>query len=204
VEAPAAAPAAEPGRAVAAPPEAAAAAPESLPAECFALPHQVKMPLREFLALLHSGRQHAVGQQQQRQRQGGAAASAGPAALEEAAASAPGVVPYLQYQNSSLTTEVPQLLGDVDLLLSWADEAFGKPAGHSSRLCLMSQACRAYMHACVHGWLQMASCGSGTACRNPVCLTEGLHACTRLTAALLPAAAPCRWAPRGGESVDWR
>lgn len=31
----------------------------------------------------------------------------------------------LQYQNSSLTAEVPQLLGDVDLLLSWATQAFG-------------------------------------------------------------------------------
>ncbi len=35
----------------------------------------------------------------------------------------------LQYQNSSLTAEVPQLLGDVDLLLSWATQAFGKGVG---------------------------------------------------------------------------
>ncbi|KAL6770523.1 hypothetical protein ACKKBF_B31595 [Auxenochlorella protothecoides x Auxenochlorella symbiontica] len=34
-------------------------------------------------------------------------------------------VPYLQYQNSSLSVEAPQLLADVALELGWASEAFG-------------------------------------------------------------------------------
>ena len=36
-------------------------------------------------------------------------------------------VPYLQYQNSSLTVELPQLLTDIDSEFSWASEAFGIP-----------------------------------------------------------------------------
>ncbi|KAL4434322.1 hypothetical protein ABPG75_000763 [Micractinium tetrahymenae] len=86
--------------------------PRSEERECFALPHQVKMPLRDFLALLRSSRQKPAG---------GSDSAAGLAGGKGCS----GVVPYLQYQNSSLTAEVPQLLGDVDLLLSWATQAFG-------------------------------------------------------------------------------
>lgn len=161
---------------------------------CFALPHQVKMPLRDFLALLHSSKQAQAGSG----GQGGTAGSAADLAGDAAAAIANGggggrrvgtghcVVPYLQFQNSSLTKEVrrgaavglpgrrcsgaalglqlappprsaaplarclpvcrppckshctsnlppacqvPELLGDVDLLLSWATQAFGGWAG---------------------------------------------------------------------------
>ncbi|KAL4423232.1 hypothetical protein ABPG77_000024 [Micractinium sp. CCAP 211/92] len=77
--------------------------------ECFALPHQVKMPLRDFLALLRSSRQNPSGSNDSTAELAGGGR----------------VVPYLQYQNSSLTAEVPQLLGDIDLLLSWATQAFG-------------------------------------------------------------------------------
>ena len=95
---------------------------------CFALPHQVKMPLRDFLALLHSSKQAGGGG-----KQGGTAdsaadlaaraadAPASAASAASAAAVAPGlanggggqglrlgtaIVPYLQFQNSSLTKEV--------------------------------------------------------------------------------------------------
>lgn len=90
--------------------------------DCFALPHQVKLPLRDFLALLRPGlvakdsscsSKHGCPQ---RQLAGGSAP----------ARSSPPVL-YLQYQNSSLTAELPQLLGDVDPDLSWASEAFGAP-----------------------------------------------------------------------------
>ncbi|GAB4816662.1 hypothetical protein N2152v2_003708 [Parachlorella kessleri] len=36
-----------------------------------------------------------------------------------------GLVPYLQFQNSSLLKELPQLLGDVDEHIPWATEALG-------------------------------------------------------------------------------
>ncbi|PRW58748.1 jmjC domain-containing 7 isoform X1 [Chlorella sorokiniana] len=93
------------------------------PQRVFALPHQVKMPLKDFLLLLRSSKQSKLA------ASGDSAAELAAAQRQAAAAAAapacPGVVPYLQYQNSSLTAEVPQLLGDVDLLLSWATQAFG-------------------------------------------------------------------------------
>jgi hypothetical protein len=130
------------------------------------------MPLREFLALLHSSQQQAM--EQQRQRQGGAAAAAAmtsvaaPEAPAAAVAFAPGVVPYLQYQNSSLTAKLPRLLGDVDLILSWADEAFGETAA-------------GLLHAVLYNFvarvLDTARCGSGTACHTMLCLLAAcMHA----------------------------
>lgn len=70
---------------------------------CFALPHQTRMSMREFLTLLRDTRC--------------------------AAFSGPHVVPYLQYQNSSLTTEAAPLRGDVDDELAWASAAFGEGSG---------------------------------------------------------------------------
>ncbi|KAI7840470.1 hypothetical protein COHA_005772 [Chlorella ohadii] len=94
------------------------------PQRVFALPHQVKMPLKDFLLLLRSSKQSKLGASGDSAAEL-AAAQRQAAAAAAAAAAHPGVVPYLQYQNSSLTAEVPQLLGDVDLLLSWATQAFG-------------------------------------------------------------------------------
>lgn len=162
------------------------------PQRVFALPHQVKMPLKDFLLLLRSSKQSKLGASGDSAAEL-AAAQRQAAAAAAAAAAHPGVVPYLQvsvamyrsdkgvavcamcifadtgmqqdssrsvqqtsiitlqipphaaasdfvstcplhhpdpaalqYQNSSLTAEVPQLLGDVDLLLSWATQAFGE------------------------------------------------------------------------------
>lgn len=108
------------------------------PAHVFALPHQVKMPLKDFLALLRSSKQAKLA------ASGDSVTELAAAQRQAAAASAakPGVVPYLQFQNSSLTAEVPQLLGDVDLLLSWATQAFGE---QSSELLAGRPA--------LHGWL---------------------------------------------------
>ena len=144
------------------------------------------MPLREFLGLLRSSRQQAVEGQQQR-RQGGAApatgeagtqkAAAAPAAAPAEAASAPAVVPYLQYQNSSLTAEVPQLLGDADPRLSWADEAFGEPAGGSSCSlpCVMPLDVASLLSSCIRqpaGGSRMARL-MAHAC----CLCACMHVC---------------------------
>lgn len=66
--------------------------------QCFALPCQRRTTLATFYQLLDASR-------------------ADPNAA----------VPYLQYQNSSLTAELPQLLFDIDFELPWASEAFGIP-----------------------------------------------------------------------------
>ena len=93
-------------------------------------------------------------------------------------------VPYLQYQNSSLTAELPELLGDVDRELPWASEAFGE--------------CKASPP------LGMPGC-------EPRDL-PGLHRCPRCCASCgcaspggASAAAPrCRDASRGCERLDGR
>jgi hypothetical protein len=64
---------------------------------CFALPYQRRMPLSRFFQILKQS-------------------------AEDPDCS---IVPYLQFQNSSLTKELPQLLPDVDAHLPWATEAFG-------------------------------------------------------------------------------
>lgn len=69
---------------------------------CFALPHQQKMPLAQFLDLLRASNNGELGS----------------------------MVPYYQYQNSSLTEELPGLMDDIDRDLPFATEAFGKPHFH--------------------------------------------------------------------------
>ena len=66
--------------------------------ECFALPHQQRMPLAEFLDLLRASREDQTP-----------------------------LVPYYQYQNSCLTAELPQLMADVGPDLPFATDAFGAP-----------------------------------------------------------------------------
>lgn len=44
-------------------------------------------------------------------------------------------VPYLQYQNSSLSVEAPQLLADVAPELGWASEAFGEAWARRGVVC---------------------------------------------------------------------
>eukprot|EP00887_Chlorella_sp_A99_P000675 scaffold5.g675.t1 len=88
---------------------------ERRPSVCFALPHQDRLPLRAFLRLL---------------RASGTAASAarGSGSPDSGAGtSGAGCCPYLQFQNSSLTAELPELLGDVEAELPWATEALGGP-----------------------------------------------------------------------------
>lgn len=80
-------------------PDGRADAPALLPdgTPAFMLPYHHRDTLEGFFSMLH-------------------ASQLDPSAL----------VPYLQHQNSSLTEELPQLLGDVDEDLPWATEAFGK------------------------------------------------------------------------------
>lgn len=73
--------------------------------ECFALPAQYRMPFPDFVALFY-----ATKQQRQQQQQPGAPQQN---------------IPYLQFQNSSLTAELPRLLEDVDEHMAFATEAFG-------------------------------------------------------------------------------
>jgi hypothetical protein len=82
------------------------------------------MPLRDFLAFLHASKllQAAEGHAA---AGGGGAGSGRLDADAVAAARCSPPVPYLQFQNSSLTAELPQLLADIDPQLSWATEAFG-------------------------------------------------------------------------------
>ena len=87
---------------------------------CFALPYQQRMTLADFLALLHSSRQQLQDSLQAATGAGSGAAPRG------GGGGGGGGVPYLQFQNSSLTAELPQLLGDVDPELGWASEAFGE------------------------------------------------------------------------------
>ena len=155
--------------------------------KCFALPHQVKLPLKDFLTLLRTSRESPPGAAtgEANGRPGGCGVvpylqvhagggggggglkqrllvrgdvsvpgaamrhlqsstgmcchgllpclpSPGPSSIPPSGSSPPpassSCLPTLQYQNSSLTAEVPQLLGDVDLLLSWATQAFGEGA----------------------------------------------------------------------------
>lgn len=73
---------------------------------------------------------NAVGNMRQQCSVPPARAATPPPSLQLSLSRCHRVCPYpcltLQYQNSSLTAEVPQLLGDVDLLLSWATQAFGE------------------------------------------------------------------------------
>lgn len=103
--------------------------------ECFALPYQRRMPMGEFLGLLCRRRR--------RPDQPPAAAAAEPRIDDAEPASQPSpakapdcdaagldldsLVPYLQYQNSSLLEEVPALVRDADAELGWASRAFGAP-----------------------------------------------------------------------------
>ncbi|KAI3438998.1 hypothetical protein D9Q98_001410 [Chlorella vulgaris] len=94
--------------------------------QCFALPHQVKMPLRNFLAFLHASKLQQAAEGHAAAGRGGAGSGRLDADAVAAARCSP-PVPYLQFQNSSLTSELPQLLADIDPQLSWATEAFGVP-----------------------------------------------------------------------------
>lgn len=87
-------------------PDGRADCPTTLPdgSPCFALPHQQRMPLANFFAL-----------------------------LRDCQAGKPGAVPYLQFQNSSLTEELPQLVADVEPDLPWATHAFGECCQHNLR-----------------------------------------------------------------------
>lgn len=66
--------------------------------DCFVLPYEEKMSLSSFLDIL----------------------------LVSDASSAPSVVPYLQFQNSSLTEELPMLLGDIEESIPWVKEALSQ------------------------------------------------------------------------------
>ena len=133
--------------------------------ECFTLPHQERMTLRDFLHLLQASRAAASngsntggggastssssdsttcagntgggnsmipgpgvenGQQQQRQPQQQSHHHQHHDSHHQHQGPQPCIVPYLQFQNSSLTTELPQLLADSDPDLPWATEALGE------------------------------------------------------------------------------
>lgn len=72
------------------------------------------------------------------------------AAFFQLLAARDGPVAYLQYQNSSLTAEAPQLLADVAPELAWASQAFGELAAFEP-----------WCHALSRGWANWGWRGAG-------------------------------------------
>ncbi|KAG2442712.1 hypothetical protein HXX76_002795 [Chlamydomonas incerta] len=86
----------------------------------FVTPHERKMTLADFFALMRETRSRDIALRKGARGGGEAPGGAG-------AAKGYREVPYIQHQNSNLREELSALLGDVEPGLPWAEEVFGGP-----------------------------------------------------------------------------